>query len=542
MNSKIDNEIPVLFIIFNRPSSQRFVFERIRDLKPKQLFVAADGARKNVEGEVQLCKEARQIIEIGVDWDCELHLLYRDENFGCGLAVSSAITWFFEQVDEGIILEDDTVPQPGFFNYCAELLVKYRDDRSVMHIGGNSFHDSANRKATESSYYFSRFPFIWGWATWKRAWKLYDFEIIVKATEHERINWLNPIFENESIKNYWINLYRKVEILDVGFTWDYQWFLTIWKNEGKCILPNRNLVKNIGWGDAATHTTDSDHKLGGLMSFEMDFPLNAPVNMEINPELDLANFRNFYLNANANYHSGLMVKNKRGMSFSKKIKNSMKKFIYRSVKWAVPEIAFANETKEDLDFYKTKRENSTVSEKARLYKPFRIYNSYLGDYSYVAPDSIIVNTMIGRFSSIGPGFRAGYGIHPLDGVSTAPMFYSTKMQNGTTLSAVDKLEESKPIEIGHDVFIGMNVTVLDGVKIGNGAVIAAGAVVTADVPAYAIVGGVPAKLIRYRFNESQIKDLVAINWYNFDDDQLKLVEKFQTDIDSFIDHFKKHKS
>ena len=172
--------------------------------------------------------------------------------------------------------------------------------------------------------------------------------------------------------------------------------------------------------------------------------------------------------------------------------------------------------------------------------PYHLYRSKIGAYSYIAPYSCIQNTSIGKFCSIGPHFLCGWGIHPTDKLSTSPMFYSTRKQNGMTLSARDKIVEQKNITIGNDVFIGANVTILDGVTIGDGAIVGAGAVVCEDVPPFAIVGGVPAKLIRYRFSEEQITALLKIEWWNFPEDMLPCVEQYFDDVNGFIERYVPH--
>jgi acetyltransferase-like isoleucine patch superfamily enzyme len=178
--------------------------------------------------------------------------------------------------------------------------------------------------------------------------------------------------------------------------------------------------------------------------------------------------------------------------------------------------------------------NSKCEENTLIYTPSRIANTKIGYGSYVAAYANIQNTTIGRFCSIGPNFFCGYGVHPLNGISTAPMFYSTKKQNGFTLSSKDKIVETKPIEIGNDVFIGANVTVLDGVIIGDGAVVGAGAVVVKDVPPYAIAVGVPAKVVKYRFNEMEIENLLEIKWWDWPQTKLNEVERDFFNIDEFI--------
>ena len=169
--------------------------------------------------------------------------------------------------------------------------------------------------------------------------------------------------------------------------------------------------------------------------------------------------------------------------------------------------------------------------------PYHIANSKIEKYTYIAVNATINNTTIGKFCSIGPNLICGWGIHPTNGISTAPMFYSTMKQNGTTLSEVDKIQELKPTFIGNDVFIGANVTILDGVTIGDGAVIGAGAVVSKDIPPYAIAVGCPIRILKYRFEPEQIDKLLKIKWWEFEEEKLKDVEKMFFEVNEFIEKY-----
>ncbi|KIQ18727.1 chloramphenicol acetyltransferase [Flavobacterium sp. MEB061] len=181
--------------------------------------------------------------------------------------------------------------------------------------------------------------------------------------------------------------------------------------------------------------------------------------------------------------------------------------------------------------------NSILDKNVKLYTPYKLVNSNVGEYTYIAENVILNNTTIGKFCSIGPNLLSGWGIHPTNGLSTHPMFYSTQKQNGITLSEVDKIEETKNITIGNDVFIGMNVTILDGVKIGDGAVIGAGALVSKDIPAYAIAVGNPIRIIKYRFDDAKIDQLLKIKWWDFEKTDLSLVEKYFFEVDEFLNKF-----
>lgn len=181
--------------------------------------------------------------------------------------------------------------------------------------------------------------------------------------------------------------------------------------------------------------------------------------------------------------------------------------------------------------------NSCLPETCKITSPYNIQDSDLGEFTYIERNSFISETTIGKFCSIGPNLKCGWGIHPTHGISTSPMFYSTKKQNGVTLSENDKTTERKRITIGNDVFIGMNVTILDGVTIGDGAVIGAGAVVSKDIQPYAIAAGTPIEIVKYRFEKHQIEALLKIRWWDFPEEQLKDIEKMFFDIDTFIQKY-----
>jgi hypothetical protein len=250
MNNNFD--IPVLMLVFNRPDETQRVFDAVKLAKPSKLYVAADGARTHKPDDKILSQQTREIFN-QVDWPCEVKTLYREHNLGCGPAVSGAISWFFEQEEMGIILEDDCLPSQDFFGFCKEMLLRYRDDERVMQICGSNFQRGIKRG--EASYYFSMFSFIWGWATWRRTWKNYDFELNNIKTDAE----LNLDFytTNKGLKRYWKQtfLYSKKKAFN---TWDYQWGLTILKHKGLCLVPNVNLVTNIGNTDNSTHGSADD--------------------------------------------------------------------------------------------------------------------------------------------------------------------------------------------------------------------------------------------------------------------------------------------
>jgi acetyltransferase-like isoleucine patch superfamily enzyme len=208
------------------------------------------------------------------------------------------------------------------------------------------------------------------------------------------------------------------------------------------------------------------------------------------------------------------------------IKNKIRNFILR----LFPEIRNINGIT---------NHNTILGYNTKIYPKAYLSNSVIGNYTYVSENSIIKNTTIGKFCSIGPNLLCGWGVHPTNGISTHPMFYSSKKQNGMTLSNTDKIEEWKQITIGNDVFIGMNVTIIDGVKIGDGAIIGAGAIVSKDIPPYSIAVGSPIQIIGSRFDDQIINHLLTIKWWDFQEDKLCLIEKHFFDIERAIEVFKK---
>jgi len=270
---------PILFCIFNRPELTARVFETIRASKPKTLFVASDGPRSLVPADVAKVEEARAIID-KVDWDCKVETRFLPRNVGCKLAMTSAINWAFTYSEQLIILEDDCLPDPTFFGYCETLLDRYQDNEQVMMISGNNFQTS---RRSDASYYFSRWPHIWGWATWKRAWQHFDLNI-ASWPHSKRVGYLRSIFSDADEYAHWS---KTLDLQHAGEidTWDFPWAYAVWSHNGMSILPERNLVTNIGFGPGATHTTDAGSRLAGIPTRSISKLLH-PIKIEINEEAD----------------------------------------------------------------------------------------------------------------------------------------------------------------------------------------------------------------------------------------------------------------
>ena len=254
-------KISVLLLIFNRPNQTRQVMNVLEVVQPDRLYIAADGPRYGHEFDVERCEEARRIAA-SVKWPCQVYTLFRDSNLGCKRAVSSAIDWFFDCEKEGIILEDDCLPHFDFFRFCAYGLNLYRSDERLFAITGDNFQNGLCRGESGASYYFSKYPHCWGWATWRRAWKAYDGDLTFWDNWLRTASW-RSLHSNPIERLHWERLALEVrnESLD---SWATPWMFSVWFHHGLTMTPNVNLVTNIGFGDDATHTISRRDSSAGL--------------------------------------------------------------------------------------------------------------------------------------------------------------------------------------------------------------------------------------------------------------------------------------
>ena len=276
--SEADVRVPaVLLLVFNRAEPTREVFARIRAARPARLYLAADGPRPHKPGEAERCLEVQEIVTT-VDWPCDVKTLFRRQNLGCRDAVTGAISWFFEHEHEGIILEDDCVPAPDFFRFCAHALARWRDEPRVMHVGGTALVEYTGPEAMT----FSRLVPIWGWATWRRAWRLYDPAM-------SRIDELRTLPLRDWYGDQARNVTRAIrQIHDENVdAWGARWVLSVLVCKGLSVLPRVNLVSNIGHGADATHTTVDSH-VANLPVAALPQALTAPRALESRRNYDEA--------------------------------------------------------------------------------------------------------------------------------------------------------------------------------------------------------------------------------------------------------------
>jgi hypothetical protein len=283
--------VPILMIIFNRLETTGRVLAEIKKIRPRALFIAADGPRQDRRGENEKCEKVRNYVINNIDWDCDVKTLFREKNLGCKLAVSSALDWFFTHVEQGIILEDDCLPDQSFFPYCEELLNHYQDNAKVFMISGDNF--LLKSQTGNESYYFSHLTHVWGWASWRRAWATYDISI-KDYPEFIKNKIIEKVWDNQNVREYWLQCFNMVYENKLD-TWDYQWTYNIWKHDGVCIAPRVNLVSNIGFGSEETHGSSQKSKTMDRPLEVMDFPLNHPVSLNVDHAADDYENNKYYL-------------------------------------------------------------------------------------------------------------------------------------------------------------------------------------------------------------------------------------------------------
>jgi len=274
---------PVVFLIFNRPDLTERVFAEIRRARPTSLLVVADGPRGDRPTDIQKCADARSIVET-VDWPCEVLTDYSNVNLGCRRRIATGIDWAFEHVQEAIVLEDDCLPHPSFFRYCAELLHNYRDDTRVMSISGDNWQQGQARGSW--SYYFSKYATCWGWATWRRAWKHFDVSMSLWPIVRDS-GALRHVCPDLVEHDYWHHIFEETHGGRMD-SWAYAWVFAGFVQNGLSTHPNKNLISNIGFRADGTHLL-APSPLASLPVFDIG-EIRHPTFMVPNRDADATEF------------------------------------------------------------------------------------------------------------------------------------------------------------------------------------------------------------------------------------------------------------
>ncbi len=482
-------ETPVLYIVFNRLDTVKQTFLKIKQARPKELYIAADGPRLIREGEAEKCKEVRGWVLEQIDWDCNVHTLFREENLGCGRGVSSAITWFFDNVEQGIILEDDCLPSLSFFTFSQEMLQRYKDNESIYLISGTNIND---KRVYGKGYFFSQLGGIWGWASWKRAWHNFKFDISNLVSEEN----LKLCETHLGIKNS-VEWMREIFFKDVD-TWDYQWLFIRLLNGGLSIVPEKNLISNIGFQADSSHTSSASSPFANLPSYELKFPVEKQ-NIVVSKEYDKY-FSKFFKTSKNNFV-------KKIISFPKRcIKHILRRlYIIASAAPAKTYDCIYDKTTvfhpEASVMAMNSPDSIIVGAGTHIRGNLQTYphggnitigkNCYVGDHTRIWSSSKIE---IGDYVLISHNVNIfDDTTHPVDSIERRKhaeyIFTKGFPKEMTSL-------DPKPIKIEKDAWICCNSIILRGITIGEGSIVAAGSVVTKDVPPYTMVAGNPAKIIK----------------------------------------------
>jgi acetyltransferase-like isoleucine patch superfamily enzyme len=500
---------PIVVFVFNRPKHTQLMLNALANnvlAKDSELFIYADGAKENAsEKQLKAIQEVHQIIS-NINGFKNVTIIKRTANFGLAANIAEGVSEVVNKFGKVIVLEDDIRTAPYFLTYMNNALNLYQNEERVMHISGYMYPNAADAALPETFCY--NVPLCWGWATWDRAWKNYNDDAV---DLWKQLFKLNNWKKYDAFGGQYLSSQLAQNISGKIKTWFVKWHSSVFLLNGLTIYPKISLVDNIGFDDSGENNKSTNvfnvNKLAEQINVER-------IALEINQQAEKV-FKDFYTQFTV---------------FKPSLKNKI-------IDWF--KYQYSRVVNKLLPNYKLIVSQSLIYKsylgiQVQIYPYAKITHAIIGSYTYVSDNAVICNAIIGKFCSIGPNLICGWGIHPLNGISTHPMFYSINKQNGITLTKANKVEEVKLTIIGNDVFIGMNVTILDGVTVGHGAVIGAGSVVTKDIPPYAIAVGVPAKVIGNRFDDQTIEKLLEKKWWDDSFDKLKEVEKHFFDLNSFL--------
>jgi acetyltransferase-like isoleucine patch superfamily enzyme len=526
---------PVLIFGYNRPQHLKKCINALlnsRNADNTEVFIFLDGPKDNASTiQLNLHFEVKNCVS-SISGFKSIRTIESSTNLGLSKSIVNGINAIFEKYDRIIVLEDDVIVSEGFLDYCNSALECYQNDNEVMHISAANY---ALDIPPECETFFAKILTCHGWATWRRAWKHFNDDAI------DHLAYFNSSPErvldfDVNGKAYFLEQLKQ-NVEGRISTWAVKWYASWLRAGGISLLPRMSLVGNIGFDGSGENSGYAESYLSARV--ETISVVRQPIieNTEYRERLSV--FWSKYLENNWRNLStrGGQIIEKKDVIFKIALLKVFRKIFRRLLLMLFPEFKslFFAEDRVNWDSVIQNTYRSNVSENCKIYIPSITHYSSIGDYTYISRNARISYTEIGKFCSIGPNFVCGWGIHPINGVSTAPMFYSLNCQNGTTLSNTDKISERNKITIGNDVFIGANVTVLDGVTIGDGAVVGAGCVVSKDVPPYSVVVGSPMQVLRYRFDEKIISRLLNLRWWDSNTEVLQALERNFFSVEEFLD-------
>lgn len=519
---------PIVLFVYNRPwhTVQTLNALAANDWADQStLYIYSDGPKHlALKEDVERIAKVREIIK-SRKWCKKVIIIESAYNKGLADSIIGGVTEVINRHGKIIVLEDDLVTCKGFLKYMNDCLDLYENEERVMQISAYIY--GTPKKSMNQTTHFLRILGCNGWGTWRRAWNHYEHDIEKHIKLVSKSKKMIKKFDIEGHATWYkqLLLNREMKI----YSWAVRWYASWWLIGGFNLFPQRSLLTNIGHDGSGVHGSAPFYNGETVEALEVS-KITLKENVQLRKEID--KIWKSGLGQHKKYKSALVNLIRKMLLISGG--NFLKQKLQRFFRFIYPELAILANKNIDWTGLLPVLKSSTLSDSAKIYPPYNIRESKIGDYTYISRNSWISNTTIGKFCSIGPNLLCGWGVHPVDGISTHPMFYSTMKQNGMTLSTHNKVQERKPITIGNDVFIGMNVTILDGVTLGDGAVIGAGAVVSKDIPPYAIAVGNPIRILRYRFDEKTIKKMLEIKWWDWPQEKLKDMEQYSFQVEDFV--------
>jgi acetyltransferase-like isoleucine patch superfamily enzyme len=520
---------PIVLFAYNRPWHTRQTLEALSNNElsdQSELFIFCDGAKVNADpNELVAINEVRDVV-YSQQWCKNVIIEISEKNLGLAESIQKGVTKILDLYEKVIVLEDDIVPSVGFLDYMNRCLTLYENSQEIFHVSAYLYPNSF---PTKDQIYFLKVLSCWGWGTWTRAWAhlQLDFSTLISDYDSEKkIAKFNIEGNADYFKQLEDNYNGKIN------TWAVKWYASWIRVGGISIFPGKSLVRNIGF-DASGENCYKTNVFETAVADKIDVKI---LKIKENKKLRFAIDEFYAVKFRGLEKSSISIIQKIKGFIYQKIRSLIIKFLVKFV----PEFQVVIDKNRHIENLIESSPidgvfNCSISKHVKLNRPCNIVNTTIGAYTYIAQNCKISEAEIGKFCSIGPNLLCGWGIHPTNGISTAPMFYSILKQNGMTLSSTNKIEERKKITIGNDVFIGANVTILDGVTIGDGAVIGAGAIVSKNIPPYAIAAGNPIQILRFRFPEQTIQELLHLQWWEWDEERLKQVERLFFDVDNLIE-------
>lgn len=523
---------PVILFAYRRPDHLRRVLEglvRAELAGQTKLYIYLDGPVQGADdAELDLLRQVH-VVARERDWCGEVSIHRSSVNKGLRRSIVDGVTEVVARDGKVIVLEDDIVVANGFLKYCNKALDHYQKNEAVMQIAGSSY-DTEYLADTQDTY-FLRVLQCHGWATWKRAWDHYNDDVLDHLAYFQSDIKRSRAFDVDGSAYFLKQLQRNVTgELD---TWAVRWYASWLRAGGTTLFPSKSLVTNIGFDATGMNCGDGRSYLAPAVdSIEVG---KIEVKEDLKAREAIAQFWRSYL--------GKPEPVKR-RSFARRVASQVakplapvaEKVARKTLTKLFPQLKPLLQSQGAVSWTRvlSSVNSCRIAETAKLSDPVHLKWCIVGEHSYLEQGAWASYTEIGKFCSIGPNFKAGWGIHPTNGISTSPSFYSANPANGYQLCEKSKVTERKKITIGNDVFIGMNVVVLDGVTIGDGAVVGAGCVVSKDVPPYAIVVGNPMRILRHRFSEEMREKLREIHWWDWPEDELALIPDQFFDVEGFL--------